>query len=211
MGQQAVRMSWPGPGERWPPSVSGIASPCPHSPFPRGPSSSTQNLNGHDRALAPLGFLSCSQLVCLQPRQPLQHCPPKGSAHWAHLGVLPAHPTSQLEPLPGTASIGRMGCSAAWLAPLHPGPSARRLKSLPPDPTQEPLTLKSMKVSDSSVNAPAARSLRSRLMTLEKKELDQHGELTRVSRDCSPQRGCFPFTTSASHIMSCPLFQRCLV
>lgn len=115
----------------------------------------------------------------LQPRQPSQRCPPKGSARWAHLGVLPAHPTSQPEPLPGTVSIGRMGCSAAWLAPLHPGPSARSLKSLPPDPAQEPLTLKGMKGADSSVNAPAARSLRSHLMTLEKKELDQHGELTR--------------------------------
>lgn len=51
MGQRAVRMSWPGPGDRWPPSLSGIASPCLHSPFPRGPSSRTQNLNGHDRPL----------------------------------------------------------------------------------------------------------------------------------------------------------------
>lgn len=95
-----------------------------------------------------------------------------------------------------------------------PGPSSPGAQCKEPEilaPAREPLTLKGMKGADSSVNARAARSLRSCLMTLEKKELDQHGGLTLVSGDCSPQRGCFPVPTSASHIMSCPLFQRCLV
>ena len=38
------------------------------------------------------------------------------------------------------------------------------------------------------------QSLCSLLMTLEKKELDQHGGLNGVSGDCPPQRCCFPRT-----------------
>ena len=179
----ATSMSWPGLGDRGPPSLSGTAFPCPHSSFPRGPSSSTQSINGQDRSLPLWTPCLVPGYTHPHPCQPPQHLPPQGSARRAPLRTLPAHPTSQPHPSPetGCQHQGKDGCSAAFPVPLHPGPSVRSLKTLLPYEDQEPLPLMGCKGRIAGVHEPAAGSLSSSLVTLEKKELDQHGDLTGVS------------------------------
>lgn len=87
MGLQAMSVSWPELGRQMCPSLSGIAFL-----FPRGLSSSTWSVNGHDRAPAPVGSCLLPSWCAACPCQPPQCLPPRGSALMAHLGALPAPP-----------------------------------------------------------------------------------------------------------------------
>lgn len=158
-----------------PPRLSGTASPCPHSSFPRGPSSSTESKNGHHRAPATLDLLSCSQLHALRPCQPhrgedvglisvpFQPTPHPSRIHHRKLDA--ASEPGRGAPQPFRSSFTQGPAQGAWK------PAAPRSPGAPPPSWGG-------KGQIAGVNVPAAGSLSSSLMTPEKKERDRHGGLT---------------------------------